>query len=148
MMHPQPSKDRAIDDGTAIWANFKTTGIDWLKNELAMNPSKARANNNQQQKIISLLECPICLECVLPPIYQSQNEHLICKNCCFRTTLCPVCQATLSALAVNNLQLGKLANIFHFGCKYVVNGCQWKSILFMRVEHEKTCEYIVRTRRC
>lgn len=44
------------------------------------------------QKILGLIECPVCLDTITPPAMQCQNGHLLCVNCRIRAEKCPVCR--------------------------------------------------------
>ncbi|XP_026676837.1 uncharacterized protein LOC103505800 [Diaphorina citri] len=47
------------------------------------------------QSVIQLLECPVCLENISPPVTQCYNGHLICSHCRSRSEKCPICRVTL-----------------------------------------------------
>ncbi|XP_022257053.1 E3 ubiquitin-protein ligase Siah1-like isoform X2 [Limulus polyphemus] len=62
--------------------------------------------------LVSLFECPVCFEFVLPPILQCQNGHLVCSTCRQKITCCPTCRAPIEI--IRNLTLEKVAsNIFY-----------------------------------
>ncbi|CAD6994381.1 unnamed protein product [Ceratitis capitata] len=44
------------------------------------------------QSILSIIECPVCLDTITPPTMQCQNGHLLCLNCRIRAEKCPVCR--------------------------------------------------------
>ncbi|XP_037819259.1 uncharacterized protein LOC119608801 [Lucilia sericata] len=44
------------------------------------------------QTVLSLIECPVCLDTITPPAMQCQNGHLLCVNCRIRAEKCPVCR--------------------------------------------------------
>ncbi|KAF5275362.1 hypothetical protein FQR65_LT04190 [Abscondita terminalis] len=46
--------------------------------------------------ILSVLECPVCLDTISPPVYQCDNGHLVCLRCRTRTERCPVCRIRLT----------------------------------------------------
>ncbi|KAF5274538.1 hypothetical protein FQA39_LY07150 [Lamprigera yunnana] len=46
--------------------------------------------------ILAVLECPVCLDTMAPPIHQCENGHLVCLRCRTRTERCPVCRIRLS----------------------------------------------------
>uniref|UniRef100_A0A8D9FED6 Probable E3 ubiquitin-protein ligase sinah n=1 Tax=Cacopsylla melanoneura TaxID=428564 RepID=A0A8D9FED6_9HEMI len=48
-----------------------------------------------QQSVIQLLECPVCLENISPPVTQCYNGHLICSPCRTRSEKCPICRVAL-----------------------------------------------------
>ncbi|XP_065366325.1 uncharacterized protein LOC135959177 [Calliphora vicina] len=44
------------------------------------------------QTVLSLIECPVCLDTITPPAMQCQNGHLLCVNCRIHAEKCPVCR--------------------------------------------------------
>ncbi|XP_028894396.2 uncharacterized protein LOC105209512 isoform X2 [Zeugodacus cucurbitae] len=44
------------------------------------------------QSILGIIECPVCLDTITPPVMQCQNGHLLCLNCRIRAERCPVCR--------------------------------------------------------
>ncbi|XP_046660699.1 uncharacterized protein LOC124354355 [Homalodisca vitripennis] len=47
------------------------------------------------QSVVSLLECPVCLETIPPPAFQCCNGHTLCGVCRSLTDRCPVCRVAL-----------------------------------------------------
>lgn len=47
------------------------------------------------QSVVSLLECPVCLETIPPPAFQCCNGHTLCSGCRSLTDRCPVCRVAL-----------------------------------------------------
>ena len=48
--------------------------------------------DQQIQSMEQSLECPVCMETCLAPIFQCEESHLICDRCRDRVTICPVCR--------------------------------------------------------
>ncbi|XP_055848886.1 uncharacterized protein LOC129913923 isoform X2 [Episyrphus balteatus] len=44
------------------------------------------------QTILAIIECPVCLETIAPPILQCQNGHILCVKCRILSHICPVCR--------------------------------------------------------
>lgn len=38
------------------------------------------------------MECPVCLEVAMSPIYKCEDDHLICSHCRMKVKNCPVCR--------------------------------------------------------
>lgn len=55
-------------------------------------PTSLQRLSTVVQTVLSLLECPVCLESITPPAMQCQNGHLLCVNCRIRAEKCPVCR--------------------------------------------------------
>jgi hypothetical protein len=70
----------------------------------------------------SALECPICLETMLPPILQCPAGHSICRVCRTKVSKCPTCRAHLGG--IRNLSLEKLVTDQHLtlACTYESRG--------------------------
>ncbi|KAK3911316.1 E3 ubiquitin-protein ligase DIS1 [Frankliniella fusca] len=47
------------------------------------------------QQASQLLECPVCLEAVKPPVWQCCHGHLLCSGCRARSDRCPLCRVPL-----------------------------------------------------
>lgn len=59
------------------------------------------------QGLLQELECPVCLECMVPPITMCENGHNICPKCKPKLNNCPSC--TKPFLQVRNLALESLS---------------------------------------
>jgi hypothetical protein len=125
-------------------------------------PSKDEPEN---EKTHGILECPICLELPVKPIYQCSNGHLICKLCHSKVKLCPVCRAPLSSTTPlrnltaehfldtidNNdtasqykeaLPSGRSTAMASLLCKYKEHGCSLKPRTNGElIQHQIECKY-------
>ena len=53
----------------------------------------ASKSNKFEEYVMSLLECPVCMEPIKsPPIHQCTNGHLLCKDCIAKLESCPICR--------------------------------------------------------
>lgn len=59
-------------------------------------PSNMQRLSTCISSILSSLECPVCLETILPPACQCINGHLVCVPCHAKSERCPVCRVRLS----------------------------------------------------
>jgi len=113
------------------------------------------------------LECPVCMEYMVPPIQLCRNGHNICSRCRERVQLCPACRddfLDIRCLALENIvrrqkytcfnrQRGclELFSIEHIAkhhavcvyrkikCPFHVNwNCSWKGFKCDLKEHTKT----------
>lgn len=50
------------------------------------------------QTLLRLLECPVCLEWMEPPMSQCRRGHLVCGRCRARLAACPVCRTAFSSV--------------------------------------------------
>nr|CAD7204373.1 unnamed protein product [Timema douglasi] len=53
------------------------------------------------KSLLSLLECPVCLEYMQTPIQQCLNGHSLCSNCRPKLDKCPSCRRSLSTTSRN-----------------------------------------------
>ena len=60
-----------------------------------MSSPRKKRKGETRDKVMELLECPICLETMGPPIYQCREGHLICGMCRRKVNKCPTCRVTL-----------------------------------------------------
>eukprot|EP01006_Ploeotia_vitrea_P044655 TRINITY_DN66845_c4_g7_i1.p1 TRINITY_DN66845_c4_g7~~TRINITY_DN66845_c4_g7_i1.p1 ORF type:complete len:251 (-),score=1.69 TRINITY_DN66845_c4_g7_i1:243-995(-) len=59
---------------------------------IVQKPNSAKREAEENEKLI---ECPICLETMSPPIYQCHTGHLLCQECYPKLVRCPTCRAAL-----------------------------------------------------
>lgn len=89
--------------------------------------------------ILSLLECPVCLYTMKPPIFQCQNGHSICSECKPGLLKCPTCRGAL--IDTRNLLAEELAYKVIYPCKNTVRGCCEKVSLEDMKKHEIACPH-------
>ncbi|CAI5449504.1 unnamed protein product [Caenorhabditis angaria] len=95
--------------------------------------------DDSNAEVLSVFECPVCLEYMLPPYMQCQSGHLVCSNCRPKLQCCPTCRGPTPS--VRNLGLEKIANTVRFPCKFSNSGCALNFHHYEKVEHEELCEY-------
>ncbi|KAJ8732600.1 hypothetical protein PYW07_015199 [Mythimna separata] len=86
------------------------------------------------QSLLRLLECPVCLEWMEPPISQCRRGHLVCSRCRTRLASCPVCRTTFSS--VRNRAMEGVAEMLRYPCRH---GCGREVRLRRRAPHEASC---------
>jgi E3 ubiquitin-protein ligase SIAH1 len=89
--------------------------------------------------VLEQLECPVCLEYMLPPIILCGNGHNICSSCKPKLPSCPTCRETFSQ--ARNKALEKLALKVESPCRNKVNGCTLTFPVTLIREHQEVCEY-------
>lgn len=85
------------------------------------------------------LECPVCMEHMLPPIIMCESGHSICSSCRPNLAKCPSCRQPF--LNLRNKALENLSLRAKHPCCYKPFGCQ---ILFrtdQKSNHELVCPY-------
>uniref|UniRef100_A0A915PJG2 E3 ubiquitin-protein ligase n=1 Tax=Setaria digitata TaxID=48799 RepID=A0A915PJG2_9BILA len=95
--------------------------------------------HNANPEVLSVFECPVCMDYMMPPYLQCQSGHLVCGNCRPKLTCCPTCRGPVPS--VRNLVLEKIANTVMFPCKFAGSGCPLTFSHVEKVEHEELCEF-------
>ena len=101
--------------------------------------SAKRKRSNQSDSLLMLLECPICVEQMLPPIFQCTNGHVICSACKPKISNCPNCQ--VADLSVRNLQIERMAESIEQPCRYQEYGCDETLPYLTESEHANDCRF-------
>uniref|UniRef100_A0A0N5C910 E3 ubiquitin-protein ligase n=1 Tax=Strongyloides papillosus TaxID=174720 RepID=A0A0N5C910_STREA len=89
--------------------------------------------------VLSAFECPVCMEYMVPPLYQCGSGHLVCGSCRPKLNCCPSCRGPVPN--VRNLAMEKIAATIYFPCKYNGNGCLDAFAASEKLSHEEGCEY-------
>ncbi|KAL1439413.1 hypothetical protein MTO96_010232 [Rhipicephalus appendiculatus] len=97
-----------------------------------------------EDSMLSLFECPVCLDSVLPPIVQCRNGHLVCATCRANVDTCPVCREQLDD--IRNLALERIAERVKFPCKFKSSGCTLMLSVADKLLHQSIC--LFRSFRC
>ncbi|XP_052753689.1 uncharacterized protein LOC113511680 isoform X2 [Galleria mellonella] len=86
------------------------------------------------QRLLRLLECPVCMDWMEAPIAQCRRGHLICSRCRERLSFCPVCRTTFSS--VRNRAMEGVADLLRYPCRH---GCGREVRIRRRARHEASC---------
>ncbi|XP_069680139.1 E3 ubiquitin-protein ligase siah-1-like [Periplaneta americana] len=102
-------------------------------------PSSARESrsNDLSDNLLQELECPICLEYMIPPITMCESGHNICNKCRPRMKKCPNCRQSL--LSARNLALENLAKKVKYPCYNRRTGCEEAFPLDEIDKHQSIC---------
>nr|CAD7392884.1 unnamed protein product [Timema cristinae] len=93
------------------------------------------------QGLINILECPVCMEYMGPPINQCLRGHLVCSICRPQLRDCPTCRSHFAD--ARNLAMEKVADKLQYPCKNATMGCTDYFRLKDKVEHEANCSFRV-----
>ncbi|KAK4881486.1 hypothetical protein RN001_004805 [Aquatica leii] len=85
------------------------------------------------------LECPVCNEYMVPPIYQCVTGHSICEICKTQVSNCPSCRENI--LETRNFSLENLTRFIKYHCKYRDFDCTYVSSSSEIKNHESSCKY-------
>jgi E3 ubiquitin-protein ligase SIAH1 len=95
---------------------------------------------NVEQKLLSQLKCPLCMEYMKPPITFCVNGHNICNTCKKEVPDCPTCEQQF--LDARNFALENLAAEAKYPCVYRKYGCTEICKLVSIGGHQEKCRYI------
>jgi E3 ubiquitin-protein ligase SIAH1 len=94
---------------------------------------------NLSRDVLRELECPVCMEYMLPPITICHNGHNICNSCKSKLDSCPTCNGEFTD--IKNLSLENMCRIVKFPCKYTENGCSEILPMHIITKHESECSH-------
>ncbi|CAJ1978063.1 unnamed protein product [Sphenostylis stenocarpa] len=115
--------------------NEESTDVGEFINDPALKP-----NGTVSSSVRELLECPVCLNAMYPPIHQCSNGHTICSGCKPRVhNRCPTCRHELGNIRC--LALEKVAASLELPCKYQGFGCIGIYPYYSKLKHESQCAY-------
>ena len=115
-----------------------------LSPDISVNAYQPTISGDISQTL-SLFECCVCLEYIIPPILQCLNSHVFCQSCreqFEKPVKCPTCREALPRKDNRNYSLEQIAESLRlpFPCKYKTNGCDVTSLLTHIHKHEELCE--------
>jgi len=73
------------------------------------------------EDLLKDLECPVCMEYMVPPIWLCTNGHNICSKCRQSVQCCPTCRAEFSE--IRNFALENIAKRQKYPCVNRQRGC-------------------------
>jgi E3 ubiquitin-protein ligase SIAH1 len=85
------------------------------------------------------LECPVCMELMMPPITMCESGHNICTCCRPNLDKCPICREPF--MNVRNKALENLAQKVQYPCYYRTEGCSLVLQPRFIDEHQLICPY-------
>ena len=89
--------------------------------------------------VLEQLQCPVCMEYMLPPITICGNGHNICSSCKQKIQTCPTCREPLSD--TRNRALETLALRVECPCANKPHGCTLNFPIALIHEHEDVCQF-------
>ena len=91
------------------------------------------------EALLRELECPVCIEYMVPPIKLCMNGHNICSRCRGSVQRCPTCRAEFSE--IRNLAMENIARIQKYPCENSQGGCLDRLSIDLIAEHQAGCVY-------
>ncbi|KAK4771686.1 hypothetical protein SAY87_032218 [Trapa incisa] len=102
--------------------------------------NSVKPNVGVSSSVRELLECPVCLNAMYPPIHQCSNGHTLCSGCKPRVhNRCPTCRHELGNIRC--LALEKIAASLELPCKYQSFGCIGIYPYYSKLKHESQCPF-------
>lgn len=94
----------------------------------------------ENEEVLTLLECPVCLDHITPPVKQCVKGHLVCNECFPRLPHCPTCRSAMNQ--ERNLAVEQIASLLKYPCRYFPMGCREAFILSKKGVHERDCPFL------
>jgi len=91
------------------------------------------------EALLKDLECPVCLQYMVPPIKLCMNGHNICRKCRGKVTFCPTCEARFSQIGC--LALEDIARRLNYPCANRQRGCLELFSIERIAKHNSVCVY-------
>ena len=91
------------------------------------------------EALLKNLECPVCMEYMVPPIKLCTNGHNICSKCRESVQHCSTCRAEFSE--IRNVTLEDIARRQKYPCVNRLRGCRELFSLQHIAKHHDVCVY-------
>lgn len=102
--------------------------------------SGGRPGSPSAYDVHDLLECPVCMNLMYPPINQCPNGHTVCSHCKPRVqNSCPTCRYELGNIRC--LALERVAESLELPCRYKNMGCHDIFPYYNKLKHETNCRF-------
>jgi len=91
------------------------------------------------ENLLKDLECPVCMQYMVPPIKMCTNGHNICSKCRETVKCCPTCRAKF--LETRNVALENIAIRQKYPCANRQSGCLELFTIEHIAKHHAVCVY-------
>ncbi|CAL0306100.1 unnamed protein product [Lupinus luteus] len=123
-------------------------GIETTEEDRTTEEDNETVESNTRDRSISItlmdpdvLDCCICYEPFSAPIFQCENGHIACSNCCGRLgNKCPMCSMPIGYNRCRAIE--KVLESIKMSCLNTKYGCKEKFSYSKKNDHEKECIYI------
>ena len=92
-----------------------------------------------EDALLKDLECPVCMEYIVPPIKLCTNGHSICSKCRESVQSCPTCRASFSE--TRSVALENIARRQKYPCANRQSGCLELFSVEHIAKHHVVCVY-------
>ena len=91
------------------------------------------------EALLKEMECPVCMDYMVPPIKLCTNGHNICSSCTERATCCPTCRAEFSETRC--VALENIVRRQKYPCDNTESGCLELLSIEHIAKHQGDCVY-------
>jgi E3 ubiquitin-protein ligase SIAH1 len=126
---------KELNDPLVIVGSVKIYNKDEKQDTVAKKNPSPQINFD----MLSELECPVCFEYIIPPIFQCITGHSICSACKSKIVECPTCKGEIKN--TQNFTLEKMAFLLTYPCRFSEYGCDFASKPGQIKQHQKYCEH-------
>ncbi|XP_009770383.1 E3 ubiquitin-protein ligase SINAT2-like [Nicotiana sylvestris] len=144
-MAPGGSSYQVIGDSHNVYADYGIAPENAepksspFRKSTAVNIIGGNHGTRSNTAVHELLECPVCMNLMYPPIHQCPNGHTLCLKCKTKVHVCPICRHELGNIRC--LALEKIAESLELPCRYQIFGCQDIFAYHSRLRHEQNCRF-------
>jgi E3 ubiquitin-protein ligase SIAH1 len=131
----ESNKAMAKDAATADVSTSATLDLIKLDDEETKNRS---FTDGLGEELLGALECPVCMEYMVPPISLCESGHSICDQCRPQLPVCPSCRKPFLA-NTRNIALECIADELDYPCRN--DGCFEIYPLQIITQHEAVCPH-------
>ncbi|XP_045462698.1 uncharacterized protein LOC123672583 isoform X1 [Harmonia axyridis] len=112
-----------------------------LKMKVPLNSGTVLSSNKYilDEEILHKIECMVCKDYMVPPIYLCKAGHSVCDSCTKMIQTCPSCRVEMTR--IRNYQLEDLVESIDYHCRNKKLGCSVPVPLREFKRHEQNCEY-------
>ncbi|XP_044757230.1 uncharacterized protein LOC123315556 [Coccinella septempunctata] len=100
---------------------------------------KSTSLSNVDMEMLKAIECPVCFEYMVPPIFQCEIGHSICGKCKGLVSQCPTCRRPFGD--AQNFAVENLTSYIKYPCKNLEKGCEFVSNAKTIKQHESSCQF-------
>jgi len=125
----------AKDAATADVSTRATLDLIKLDDEETKNRS---FTDDLGEELLGALECPVCMEYMVPPISLCESGHSICDRCRPQLPVCPTCRKPFLA-NTRNIALECIADDLDYPCRN--DGCFEIYPVQIILQHEAVCPH-------
>ncbi|CAH1173512.1 unnamed protein product [Phaedon cochleariae] len=111
--------------------------IEVFKEDPTVEADVEEVDNTIQWDFLRELECLVCMEYMVPPIFQCLTGHSICKGCKEKMKECPTCKNEIGN--TQNFALAQLVSFIDYPCKH--DRCKFKAKPAEIKRHEASCVF-------